>query len=59
MIQKNILQLAKTAMKSSPNNQARQTLREIAIRMGRNENAVHKASNMRLAQWARNRNSPI
>lgn len=59
MTQKNTLQLARSAMRHQRDNQARRTLRELAIRVGRNENAVRKASTMRLAQWARNHNSPI
>lgn len=59
MIQQQVLHIASKAMSLSRNNEHRRMLREQAIRMGRDVNAVHKASNMRLAQWARNKNSPV
>ena len=59
MIQQQVLQTARQAMCFSRNSDHRRILREQAIRMGRDVNAVHKASNMRLAQWARNKNSPV
>lgn len=59
MIQQQVLRLARQAIVLPMNSEQRKQLRDQAIRAGRNENAVRKASNMRLAQWARKLNSPV
>lgn len=59
MVQQQVLHLARQAMVLPMNSEQRKLLREQAIRVGRKENAVRKASNMRLAQWARKLNSPV